>query len=63
MRVPPQAGRWFAVLVAIPLLVVLAIILYKVPTSNTSVANILLGFAVVFFVYETLWITGLLDSR
>ena len=63
MKVPGQAGRWFAVLVAAPLLIVLALVLLRNPKSNAGVASALIGFAVLFLVYEILWLTGVLDYK
>ena len=63
MRVPGQAGRWFAVLAAAPLLYVLAALLWWDASSRRSVAAVLVTFATVFIVYETLWLTGVLDYK
>ena len=63
MRVPGQAGRWFAVLVAVPMLTILAVVLLREPGSNVAVARVLLAFASVFLVYEVLWLLGVLDYK
>ena len=63
MRVPGQAGRWFAVLVAVPMLTILAVVLLREPGSNVAVARVLLAFASVFLVYEVFWLLGVLDYK
>tara|TARA_Y100000741_G_scaffold340536_1_gene302181 strand:+ start:601 stop:792 length:192 start_codon:yes stop_codon:yes gene_type:complete len=63
MRVPGQAGRWFAVVVAAPLLYVLAALLWWDTSSRKAVSAVLVTFATVFIVYEVLWLTGVLDYK
>ena len=58
MRLPESAGRWFAVLVAVPLLMTLATLLLVQPASARNVSWVLFAFATLFLVYEVLWLTG-----
>lgn len=60
MRMPEAAGRWVAVTVVVPFLVALAIVLRRAPHRCDAVALLLLVFAAVFFVYEVLWLLGVL---
>lgn len=57
-----SAGRWFAVLVAVPLLFTLATFLLMRPVSARYVAWVLFAFATVFLFYEILWLTGVLKK-
>lgn len=63
MRVPGNAGRFFAVFVAAPLLVVFAAMLLMRPSTTNVVAVGLLVFSAIFVAYELLWIFGLLTYK
>lgn len=63
MRVPGQAGRFVAVFVVVPLLMVCAYLLMSHPSSRKVVARVLLTLALVLLVYELLWICGVLDYK
>ena len=60
MKVPGQLGRYVAIFVVVPLLLFCAM---RKPDSHALTARILVTLAVVFFVYEMLWICGVLDYK
>lgn len=63
MKVPGQAGRWVAILVVNPLLILMAYLLLKGCTHRTNIARALICLSSIFIVYELLWIVGVLDYK
>ena len=61
MRVPENAGRFFAMFVAVPLLIVISALLLTHPeTASKPSAAVLIAFSVLFFAYEAMWVGGAL---
>lgn len=53
-------GRWCAILLCIPFLLFVCIILRNNSNYNILISNCLLVFSILFFVYESLWLCGIL---
>ena len=62
IAVPESFGRWIAVLIVVPFLVCIGKILLMNPTQKKckQIAYCLLVFSFILFVYECLWLMGIL---
>ena len=61
VHVPESMGRWVAVLIVVPFLVYLGVQLLTNRRSPKAVAYSLFVFSGIFFVYESLWLLGVLS--
>ena len=59
-KMTENIGRWCAVLLCIPLLLLICIILKNSSNYNNLISNCLLIFSIIFFIYESLWLCGIL---
>ena len=60
IQMSENIGRWVAVLIVIPFLVCMSLMLYNNKENGLFVGNCLICLAVIFLVYESLWLMGIL---
>ena len=56
MIITDQPGRYFAIFILCPLLIIFAYLIYKNKIKNSVISIIIVIFAVIFFIYELFWI-------
>ena len=61
IKVSENLGRWIAILLVIPLLLIVCYTLKNTSKYNNLICNYLLIFSFIFFIYETLWLLGILN--
>ena len=63
MRISEQPGRYLAVFGISPAMIFMGFLIVHRPDTRHVVARCLITFGVVFALYESLWLTGVLTHR